>query len=226
MFSTDESLSQQQFTDATVGLQTHEEYKHKAAIYLNPKTTANHSNSDPLTTVNGTNTLSPSESNGNGNESITEQTAVSKTKHTLSFGDDSDISDDSEDTNQVPFRSLKRKLDSVSNPNSNSESNLESKSDSISTGNRMKRRKIIHKNPNVNTSFLPDPERDIEDERLRAELEKEWFERQQIIKRERLEITYSYWDGSGHRRSIEIQKGISNGEFLELVCAFVVIVSV
>ena len=32
-----------------------------------------------------------------------------------------------------------------------------------------------------------------------------------------LEVVYSYWDGSGHRRSIEIKKSTSIGKFLELV---------
>ncbi len=32
-----------------------------------------------------------------------------------------------------------------------------------------------------------------------------------------LEITYSYWDGSGHRRTIEVPKGTTIGKFLEWV---------
>ena len=35
MLSVDKSISQQKFTNATVGLQTHEQYKNKAKIYLN-----------------------------------------------------------------------------------------------------------------------------------------------------------------------------------------------
>lgn len=31
-----------------------------------------------------------------------------------------------------------------------------------------------------------------------------------------IEITFSYWDGSGHRRSIKCTKGSSVGQFLEL----------
>lgn len=34
---------------------------------------------------------------------------------------------------------------------------------------------------------------------------------------EKVEITYSYWDGSGHRRSIKVPKGTTVGRFLEWV---------
>lgn len=32
-------------------------------------------------------------------------------------------------------------------------------------------------------------------------------------------MVYSYWDGSGHRKSIEVTKGTTIGRFLELVKA-------
>ena len=32
---------------------------------------------------------------------------------------------------------------------------------------------------------------------------------------QQIEITFSYWDGSGHRRSIKCTKGSSVGQFLE-----------
>ncbi len=32
-----------------------------------------------------------------------------------------------------------------------------------------------------------------------------------------MEIVYSYWDGSGHRKAMQIKKGLSVGRFLELV---------
>jgi len=37
------------------------------------------------------------------------------------------------------------------------------------------------------------------------------------LKEETLEVTYSYWDGSGHRRTIEVTKGTSISKFLEAV---------
>jgi len=30
-------------------------------------------------------------------------------------------------------------------------------------------------------------------------------------------VVYSYWDGSGHRKVIEVRKGVSVGRFLEMV---------
>ena len=32
-----------------------------------------------------------------------------------------------------------------------------------------------------------------------------------------LQITYSYWDGSGHRKVIQVRKGTTVGRYLELV---------
>lgn len=73
------------------------------------------------------------------------------------------------------------------------------------------------KDPTVDTSFLPDQQRDrfIEDEKKKYEME--WKIKQVSMKHEKLEIVYSYWDGSGHRRSITCNKGNTIGEFLTLV---------
>jgi protein FAM50 len=40
---------------------------------------------------------------------------------------------------------------------------------------------------------------------------------QERKKNEPLEITYSYWDGSGHRRKITVRHGDSIGTFLKQV---------
>ena len=37
---------------------------------------------------------------------------------------------------------------------------------------------------------------------------------QQRLQAESLQITFSYWDGSGHRRSITVRRGDSVGAFL------------
>lgn len=60
------------------------------------------------------------------------------------------------------------------------------------------------KNPAVDTSFLPDREREERERIEREELRKEWLARQDKMKNETIEITYSYWDGSGHRKSVEV----------------------
>jgi len=73
------------------------------------------------------------------------------------------------------------------------------------------------KNPNVDTSFLPDKARELEARKEREKLRFEWNELQSQIKKQALEITYSYWDGSGHRRTVQCKKGDTIGSFLELV---------
>ena len=73
------------------------------------------------------------------------------------------------------------------------------------------------KDPTIDTSFLPDKDRETAIKLERIRLEKEWKEQQIKIKTEQLEITYSYWDGSGHRRTVTITKGDNVGEFLEII---------
>lgn len=75
--------------------------------------------------------------------------------------------------------------------------------------------KKIKKNPNVDTSFLPDREREEAENKLREELRQQWVEKQAALKDEEIEITFSYWDGSGHRRSIIQKKGNSIYQFLQ-----------
>lgn len=61
------------------------------------------------------------------------------------------------------------------------------------------------KNPNVDTSFLPDREREEEERRERERLRQEWLRKQEELKGEEIEVTYSYWDGSGHRKSVIVR---------------------
>ena len=60
------------------------------------------------------------------------------------------------------------------------------------------------KDPSVNTAFLPDREREEIERKERERLKMEWIEEQDKIKQESVTITYSYWDGVGHRRSVEV----------------------
>lgn len=75
--------------------------------------------------------------------------------------------------------------------------------------------KKIKKNPDVDTSFLPDREREEEENRLREELRQEWAMKQNALKEEEIEITFSYWDGSGHRRGVIMKKGT----YFNITCA-------
>ncbi|KAM5269016.1 protein FAM50B [Hipposideros larvatus] len=78
-----------------------------------------------------------------------------------------------------------------------------------------KRRKNLGKDPDVDTSFLPDHDREEEENRLREELRQEWEANCELVKREEMEVTFSYWDGSGHRRTVRIHKGGTVQQFLK-----------
>nr|VDC63626.1 unnamed protein product [Brassica rapa] len=101
----------------------------------------------------------------------------------------------------------------------------------------------LGKDPSVETNFLPDSEREAEEQAERERLKKQWTREQEQIKScpifqlllvfssnafiqerlsnkyclfpdEPLQITYSYWDGTGHRR---VRKGDPIGNFLRAV---------
>jgi protein FAM50 len=71
-------------------------------------------------------------------------------------------------------------------------------------GEQVSKRAKFRKNPNVDTSFLPDREREEAERKERERLRQEWIQRQEELKQEEIEITYSYWDGSGHRKSVVV----------------------
>ena len=75
----------------------------------------------------------------------------------------------------------------------------------------------VKKNPAVDTSFLPDKDREAAAEAERLRLKREWVQKQKAMQNETLDITYSYWDGSGHRRNVRCKKGDTIGDFLDLV---------
>ncbi|KAK3093004.1 hypothetical protein FSP39_009904 [Pinctada imbricata] len=78
-----------------------------------------------------------------------------------------------------------------------------------------KKRRRLGKNPDVDTSFLPDRDREEEENKLREQLREEWVQKQEKLKNEEIEVTYSYWDGSGHRRQVRMKKGNSIQQFLQ-----------
>lgn len=73
----------------------------------------------------------------------------------------------------------------------------------------------VGKDPSVDTHFLPDRDREEADRRLRETLRQEWLKRQDDMKSESIEVTFSYWDGSGHRKEVECKKGDSIATFLD-----------
>ena len=119
----------------------------------------------------------------------------SKRKSKLSFAFDEEGNDTSEvgtssayDSSAIPSRSVSvLDNDDETNP-------------------RPKRLKL-GKDPTVNTSFLPDRERE-EKERIAKELEhEEWLKRQEKIKAETIEIQFAFFDGLSHLGSVTVKKG-------------------
>jgi len=82
-----------------------------------------------------------------------------------------------------------------------------------SEANKVERRRY-GKDPHVDTCFLPDIDRDKKENEIRQMLADEWNSKQQQIKEETFEVTYSYWDGVGHRRSVVMKKGDTIYKFL------------
>lgn len=74
----------------------------------------------------------------------------------------------------------------------------------------------VVKNPFVDTSFLPDRERELKEIEMREKLAKAWLDEQEKIKSTLIEVVFSFWDGSGHRRSLKIRKGATIEEFLDV----------
>ncbi|CAF0925922.1 unnamed protein product [Brachionus calyciflorus] len=112
--------------------------------------------------------------------------------------DDDDDDDDEEEKSEVKNQNSKPE---ISDENSQEETKINFK-------------KRFGKNPTVDTSFLPDREREEEENAFREKLRQEWVEQQEKLKNEEMEIVYSYWDGSGHRRTIRLKKGNTIQQFL------------
>lgn len=129
-------------------------------------------------------------------------------KAVLSFGDNGDDSDDVD--SDLDVRQSPAKRGRPERAGSKLEG-IEAASDSLP-----KRRKM-GKSPGVDTRFLPDREREIAEQQERERLKQAWINEQEAIKNEMVRITYSYWDGAGHRRVIRCKKGTTVGRFLGMV---------
>ena len=75
----------------------------------------------------------------------------------------------------------------------------------------------ISKDSSVKTDFLPDKEKEEALQRKKDELKQSWLAEQEKLKQEPLDVTFSYFDGSGHRRKITVTKGTTILGFLEAV---------
>src|SRR6266496_3847769 len=118
-----------------------------------------------------------------------------KRKSKLSFAFD----DEADDTSEAGTPSA---YDSSAKP-SRSGSVLENDDDTTTKRKRAK----LGKDPTVNTSFLPDRERE-EQLRIANEIKREeWLKRQEEIKAETVEIQFAYYDGLSHLGSVTVKKG-------------------
>lgn len=142
----------------------------------------------------------------------------------LSFTlDDDDENDDSDDDDDNESQNEAENPDKDGNKNvgSNDESNDSTSRSSLkkftswATTEDAPAFKKLRKNPDVDTSFLPDREREEHENRLREELRQEWVAQQTTLKDQEIPITFSYWDGSGHRRSVTMKKGNTIYQFLQ-----------
>jgi protein FAM50 len=79
---------------------------------------------------------------------------------------------------------------------------------------RLPMKKKISKNPFVDTSYLPDREKDDESAKEKERLKGEWLMQQDQIKQESVKIPFMFWDGSGHPAVLEVRKGDSIESFL------------
>ena len=80
----------------------------------------------------------------------------------------------------------------------------------------LKRRRVA-KNPEVPTEFLPDAERERELKRQAEELRLQFLEQEEQERAQPLKITFSYWNGSGNRRQVEVRQGDTIEQFLRQV---------
>lgn len=80
-----------------------------------------------------------------------------------------------------------------------------------------KRARKIGKDPGASTDFLPDRDREAEAAAAREALAADWRAREDELKQNDISITYSFWDGRGHRRNISVKRGATVGDFLDAV---------
>ena len=72
------------------------------------------------------------------------------------------------------------------------------------------------KDPGAETSFLPDREREMHRRRAEERLKREWEAQREAQRNETVQIVFSFWNGSGTRRQLDIKRGTTVAEFLEM----------
>ncbi|EJU05149.1 XAP5-domain-containing protein [Dacryopinax primogenitus] len=135
-------------------------------------------------------------------------------KNNLSFAmDDEEESAGPSGRSTPQPKAVSRELTSAPTPNTDANDVATPEGDE----ERPSKRPKLGKAPGVDTSFLPDREREEAERAERESLRQEWLQRQEDMKQEEIEVVYSYWDGQGHRKSVICKKGDEIGKFLEKV---------
>ncbi|SBT71580.1 XAP-5 DNA binding protein, putative [Plasmodium malariae] len=135
-----------------------------------------------------------------------------------------------EQNNQPTFNELNATYNDEENGKNDCDTNLEkdntekndkAKNETVTYSNKTQTKyekknnfKKIMKDPTINTSFLKDKERDEKIELKKKELRELYFKLENEQKEKVIEITYSYYDGSGHRRKISVKQKTTIGQFI------------
>lgn len=75
-------------------------------------------------------------------------------------------------------------------------------------------KKRLGMDPTIDTSFLPDKDREAEIARKKVELAAAWRAQQEREKNEEITVAFAYWDGSSHRKNLKVKKGHTISQFL------------
>ncbi|WKY10130.1 hypothetical protein Q1695_002464 [Nippostrongylus brasiliensis] len=75
-------------------------------------------------------------------------------------------------------------------------------------------KKRLGMDPTIDTSFLPDKDREAEIAKKKVELAAAWRAQQEREKNEEITVAFAYWDGSSHRKNLKVKKGHTISQFL------------
>jgi protein FAM50 len=120
-----------------------------------------------------------------------------KRKNKLSFAFNEEGSDDTSE---------------AATPSANESSAKPSRSASVleiddDTTSAKRKRLKLGKDPTVDTSFLPDREREEQERIANGVKHEQWLKQQEEIKTETVEIQFAYFDGLSHLGSVSMKKG-------------------
>jgi protein FAM50 len=144
--------------------------------------------------------------------------AKAEQRHKLSFDDELGVDEEEEDEEQQEQQPTMGSHAAKQSDQALQPRDATASKEDADAGPQPRRRfATLGKDPTVRSDFLPDKDRERAEAELRETLKAEWALQQAAIKAEPLEITYSYWNGSGHRRVLTVCKGDTIAAFLKAV---------